>query len=130
MTKAKELEFLKLAIAADEAGRIAAAKAVPTPMVVSEHENMADDNSPVKKSWYVSEGACGFAWVVVRPGTSSFARWAAKNLPYTHKGYYGGLEISSPLMTQSVTRNEAYCSAFAEVLSEAGIKAYSNSRLD
>ena len=130
MTKKKELEFLKLAVAANEAGQKAATAVVPVPMVVAQHENMADDNSPVKKSWTVPEGVCGFAWVVVKPGTSSFARWAAKNLPYTHKGYYGGLEISSPLMTQSMTRNEAYCRAFAKVLNEGGVKAYSNSRMD
>ena len=130
MNKQKEIEFMRLAIKADEAGRKAAEECKPVPMVVSQHKNMLDDNSPVEKEWYVADGVCGFAWVVIKPGTSSFAKWAKINLPYTYRGYYGGLEISSPLMTQSMARNEAYCSAYARILREAGINAYMHSRID
>jgi hypothetical protein len=127
---AKELAFLKMALAADAAGHAAATATTPVPMIVTQHKNMVDDSSPVEKQWYVEGGVCGFAWVIVRPATSSFAKWAKKNLPHTHIDYYGGLSISSGLMTQSMERNMAYCSAYAKVLNEAGIRAHMNSRID
>lgn len=130
MTKKQEAEFIRLAIKAHEAGLKTAAAAKPIPMIVSQHVNMANDNSPFEKSWYVEDGVCGFGWVVIRPATSSFARWAKKNIPLCGNHYYGGLSISSALRTQSMARNEAYCQGYAEVLSEAGINAYAQSRID
>lgn len=78
----------------------------------------------------IEGGPCGFAWVVIRPGTCSFAKWAKANLPLTDKHYYGGVSMWCPLGTQSMTTKEAYCRAYAAVLSEAGIKAVMGSRMD
>lgn len=128
--KTKEIEYLRIVCAAHDAGTKAAQECTPVPMIVSQHKNMLDDNSPTEKSWYVADGVCGFAWVVIQPATSSFARWAKQNVPHAHKEYYGGLGISSPLMTQSMARNEAYCHAYAKVLRDAGIPASSRSRID
>ena len=101
----------------------------PTPMVVQEHTNMLDDNSPVKKSWYVSEGACGFAWVNIRPATSVFCKWL-KSKGYAGKSYYGGYNIWVSEGGQSIARKEAYAGAFAEVLQKYNINASMGSRLD
>lgn len=114
---------------ADAAGKAAAVANVPTPMIVSEHANPLNDASPVKNSWFVADGACGFAWVIVRPGNCSFANWLKKNAG-ARPAYYGGTEYWIRDYGQSVERKEAYARAFAKVVSEAGIKAYADSRLD
>lgn len=97
---------------------LAARAIVPVPMIVSGYEN-----DPVM------EGPCGFAWVTIRPGNSSFAIWAKKHVG-ARKAYYGGVEIWCPLPGQGVTRKDAYCNAYAEVLRESGVRAYAGSRLD
>lgn len=113
--------------------------AIPQPMVVTQHENSFDDSSPVEQAWYVSEGACGFAWLTIRPGNTSFARWAAKNAGAT-KAYYGGLSIwYSKLVdgaSQSYERHMAAMRAAAEVLTEGlreldpKVSVYAGGRLD
>jgi hypothetical protein len=113
---------------AREAGLKAGKEAIPTPMVVQEHANQLDDNSAVKQEWYVSEGACGFAWVNVRD--RKFGLWL-KAVGYgDHDSYYGGVTVWVGDFGQSIARKEAYAGAFAEVLEKHGIEAGSNSRLD
>ena len=46
------------------------------------------------------------------------------------KAYPTGLHFWVGLFNQSMTRKEAYASAFAKVLNEAGIQAYADSRMD
>ena len=115
-------EFESLYNRAHEAGMAAGNATTPRPMVVSESRS--------GQSWYVEDGLCGFAWVTVFPGNSSFAHWLKKNKD-ARKEYGGGVcakWVSE--FNQSVARKEAYAHAFAKVLREAGIKAYSGSRLD
>jgi hypothetical protein len=112
------------------AGLNAAEACKPTPMIVSQHKNMLDDSSPIEKQWYVPSGVCGFAWVIVRPGTSSFAKWLVKNGHARTHHYYGGICHYVSEFGQSMEVKEAYATAFAKVLSEAGIRAYSDSRMD
>lgn len=115
------------------AGEAAMAECVPAPMIVSEHENMLDDESPVKKSWFVASGVCGFAWVVISPGGSSFARWLKKNAGAI-RHYYGGVEIWPRNMPrgyeQSMQMKEAWAGAVARVFRADGINAYPGSRMD
>jgi len=115
---------------ADLEGRESAGAAKCIPMVVAQHENMVDDNSPVVKEWFVADGVCGFGWVSVRPGTSAFARWLVQTGKSRTSHYEGGVTVNSPLMTQSMTRNEAYAVGFAKVLQSKGIRAYAESRID
>jgi len=115
-------EFSALYAKARAAGLAAAGASVPTPMVVSETGGSG-------RSWYVSEGACGFAWVTVRPGNSPFANYL-KKAGLGSPAYGGGTQIWVSEFNQSVARKEAYANAFAEVLREAGLKAYAGSRLD
>lgn len=126
----RNAEFADLARRADEAGRKAAAERVPEPMIVVQRANPFDDSSPIVRQYApVMDGVCGFAWVTIRPGTCSFAHWAKKNLG-ARKAYYGGVEIWISEYGQSYERKYAYAHAFAEVLQEAGVKAYAGGRLD
>jgi hypothetical protein len=114
------------------AGLDAGEACTPTPMVVSQHANPLNDSSPVSKAWFVGDGACGFAWVVVRPGNCAFAKWLVKN-GHARKAYGGGVQVWVSQFSQSMARKEAYASAFAKVVTAAGlpgVTAYSNSRMD
>lgn len=118
--------LLEKAIAA---GIAAGTEKVPTPMIVEQHSNMWDDNSPVEKSYYVPQGVCGFAWVNVRPGNSSFARWAVKE-GLARKSYSGGIDFWISDYGQSYEKKSAHAAAMAKVLEDAGLKAYAMSRMD
>lgn len=123
-------EAARLYERADTAGRAAAEAVVPVPMHVVQRANAFDDNSPVVRAYApVLDGVCGFAWVNVRPGNSSFARWLKAN-KRASKGYYGGLELWVSQYGQSMTRKESYARAFANVLRDAGVDAYAESRMD
>jgi hypothetical protein len=132
-TKAPRLsatESKRLYARAREAGLAAAEARVPTPMVVVQRANPFDDSSAIVKEYApVMGGVCGFAWVVVRPGTSSFARWLVKQ-GLASKHYYGGVSIWVRDFGQSMEKKQAYATAFAKVLGEAGIDAYGDSRMD
>lgn len=113
------------------AGLEAGYSALPKPMTVVAHSDPFDDTSPPEKVWHVSEGACGFAWVNVRPGTSSFARWLKKNVERARKSYHGGVDFWISEHGQSVERKSVHADAMAKVLrDELGVKAYGASRLD
>jgi hypothetical protein len=114
---------------ARQAGIDAGTLALPTPMVVEQHSNMLNDKSPVVQSWTVSEGCCGFAYVTIFPGNCSFANWLKKN-DLGCKAYQGGCQIWVHDFNQSMERKEKYAYAFAQVLTEHGIKAYAGSRMD
>jgi hypothetical protein len=116
-------QYQNLVKSAHEAGMAALEAACPTPMIVT---GGVPGEPP--KTWYVEEGACGFAWVEFA-GSTSFGRWAKKT-GLASKAYPKGLMIWVSEGGQSIDRKEAYASAFAKVLNEAGIKAYANSRLD
>lgn len=116
--------------AAHRAGMAAGEAARPTPMTVVQHANPLDDSSPVVKAYApVMDGVCGFAYVIVRPGNSSFARWLKANRG-ARKAYYGGMQFSVHQFGQSYERKVAYAGAFVGVLEQAGVKAYVDSRLD
>lgn len=122
-------EFRTLYDKAHAVGMEALNKCNPMPMVVTQHEDMLDDRSPIKQQWFVADGACGFAWIVVRPGGSPFANWLKKN-ELASKHYYGGVSIWVREGNQSIQKKEAYAEAFANMLREAGVDANADSRLD
>ena len=92
----------------------------PIPMIVSDASGIAIE--------CVDDGACGFAWVVI-PGNSAFGRWAKKQ-GRARPHYPRGLCFWVSDFGQSVDRKTAYAGAFAQVLRNAGIDAYADSRLD
>lgn len=115
---------------AHAAGMAALVAASPTPMVVGEADGLSERFKPGGQRWYVSEGACGFGWVVVHPGNSSFAR-RMKQLGHGAPEYGGGWTVKWVREGgQSVDRKHAYAQAFAAVLREAGVQAFGQSRMD
>lgn len=116
--------------AAHEAGTKAATQHTPTPMRVAQRFDPLDDSSPIVKDYgVIDEGLCGFAWIVVKPANSSFALWLKRNR-IGRAGYGGGIHIWVSQFGQSYERKEKYANAYALTLVEAGLKAYSDSRLD
>jgi hypothetical protein len=82
-----------------------------------------------RQVWTVDDGPCGFAWVVIKPATSSFARWLSKN-KYADKHYHGGLSIWIGDYNQSEYYKSVHAHAMAEYFRANGVEAYSGSRLD
>jgi len=126
--KPKE-DWQKIYNEARQAGIDAGTLALPTPMVVQQHANMLDDKSPVTQSWFVPDGVCGFAQIIVTPGTCSFAKWLSQN-SLGKKHYYGGIGVCVSDFGQSHTRKVAYAGAFCQVLDKYKIKSYVWERLD
>lgn len=132
--KANHAKFEAAFAKAAAAGKAAGEAASPAAMVVTEHVNPLNDNSAVKRQWFVSEGACGFAWVNVSPGNHPFANWLKKK-KLAHKAYGGGVDIWISDFNQSVERKAACAAKMAEVLkAELGpsniLRIYGTSRLD
>ena len=114
---------------AHSAGMLAGGKHVPTPMIVGEAKDLfSNDIDYDKPVYHVPQGVCGFAWIVVTPGTGSFARWLMKN--GGHKNYYGGTGYFVHEFGQSMECKQQYAYAFASVLNDAGVNAHGESRMD
>jgi len=135
----KENGAVKIMALALEAGIKALNTAKPTPMIVEQHTNMIDDNSPVAKSWVVDGGVCGFAWVQFKANTTPNRKFLAglkKAGMVGEKGsdwgksYQGGYSYWVGQGGQSMERKIAFASAFAQVLSDNGITVYTGSRMD
>lgn len=129
---ARESDFQALYTQAHEAGAVAAEASRPTPMVVQQRANPLDDSSPVVHTYApVEGGVCGFAWINVRPGNSSFAKWLVASGKARKDSYAGGVSIWVHGYGQSMERKSAYADAFAKVLRTNGFdKAYAGSRID
>lgn len=127
--KLTEIEMRNLFERAMREGKAAAEACVPVPMVVTQHVNPLNDNSPVLFRDIVNDGVCGFAWVVVSPGTSRFARWLKANR-LARSGYGGGVHIWISDYNQSMERKKAHARAMVRVFSDAGINCYFDSRMD
>lgn len=127
--KLSDEECEKIFREAIQAGEQAMRSVNVTPMVVVQHENPFDDSSPIIRQDVVRQGPCGFAWVNIRPGNSSFARYLKKTRGAS-QGYYGGINYRISAGGQSIQLKEAYAAAFAQVCRKYGIKAYADSRMD
>lgn len=99
-------------------------------MVVSQHENMMDDSSPVVMREFVADGPCGFAWIDVRPRNCAFAKWLMEQKIGSNSDYDKSIKIWVHFYGQSIQKKEIYADAFAEVLRSHKIKAFSTSRMD
>lgn len=127
MNKYKFPEIYKAAVAA---GMAAGNEAAVTPMIVgSPSTPFGNDVDYSKKTYFVPDGPCGFAWINIRPGNSKFANWLKKNR-LARSTYKGGVDVWVSEFNQSMTRKAAYAAAFAGVLSNEGINAYADSRMD
>lgn len=111
--------------------------AEPTPILVYTPKGLFDDTPDTEKPMYVhSEGLCGFAWLVVKDGRTSFARWLAKNDIGSQSAYYGGRIIHPSDMVNADRKSQSHerkCQAMfvaAKVFRDAGINVEVIERLD
>ena len=103
----------------------------PTPMIVGTPTTpLGNDIDYEKDVHYVSDGACGFAWVNIKPARGKFVKFLKDNNIGRKDSYYGGYTVWVSGFGQSLDRKTAYARAFADVLTTNGIKAYSMSRMD
>lgn len=116
------------------------------PMIVQQHENVADDNSPVQEQWVVEGGCCGFASIRVKcvngpsrkfinqlkkAGLAGGDRYSGYNTEWSKSDYYGGFMKSfSGIGGQSLAYKEAYAYAYEGVLAKAGINTWVWTRMD
>lgn len=124
-----KLDAATLFATAHNAGNAAVQSATVTPMIVTQCQNPLDDSSKPVRQYFVEDGVCGFASIIVKPANSSFARYL-KLHHRAHKSYYGGVSLPVREFNQSLQKKEAYAYAFAQVLNQAGISAYVDSRMD
>ena len=116
---------------AHSAGMAAGHGCTPTPMVVGQPTTpLGNDIDYSKETYYVADGLCGFAWINIKPARGKFVKFLKDNNIGRKDSYYGGWTIWVSGFGQSVTRKENYARAFAKVLGDNGITAYSMSRLD
>ncbi len=129
-TKSQSDIWQELHDKAHEAGLKAVKDCTPVPMTVGSPTTvLGNDIDYSKKTYFVEGGVCGFAWIKIAEGRSSFAKWAKANLR-AHASYRGGVDIWVGDFGQSMQRKEAYAYAYASVLQDAGVKAYAQSRMD
>jgi len=62
-------------------------------------------------------GPCGFAWIMVKPGTSSFARWLVRTGHAVPGRYFGGANIPVVDYGQCLRAKRAYVHGFATEVS-------------
>jgi hypothetical protein len=115
--------FTSLIQEAQFKGDEAAKRKSPTPMYV-----MDSDSGRVIEQ--VNDGVCGFAWVNIKPGTSRLAKWMVKEGYARKDSYYGGVTVWIHDFNQSMEKKEAYATAYARALCEAGYAAMPMSRMD
>lgn len=113
------------------------------PMVVQQHENTLDDDSPVKESWVVEGGACGFASIRVKCTNGPSRKFINQlkkagvagdinsHCEWSKSGYYGGYMKSFTLIGgQSLAYKTAYAHGYEGVLAKAGINTWVWTRMD
>ncbi len=128
--KPSKADFRAIYNEARAAGLAAGNAHVPVPMTVNKHASPLDDRSPIVQRWHVPSGVCGFAWVNIKPATSSFAKWLKKEKLARSNDYTGGIDYTVFDHGQSLEQKEAHARAFSQVLTKHGIKNYGQSRMD
>ncbi len=116
------LELQEIYMQAVNAGLKAVSELEVQPMVVIDEDR--------KFSYFVSDGACGFAWIQIKPANSKFVKYLKEQGIGRKSIYEAGYRIGVSEFNQSLQKKEAYANAFAEVLQKHGINAVSNSRMD
>ena len=106
---------------AKQAGLKALQEATPNPMVVKDGST----------HYIVADGFCGFAWVNVY-GVRSNSKLGKEldRLGFRRNSYEKALQFWVHDGNQSMARKEAYATAMAKVLRDAGLRAYADSRMD
>lgn len=112
----------------------------PTPIIVgSPSTPLGNDVDFNQKTWYVADGVCGFASVVLDSGQTGFAKWLVSN-KFAHKHWrigvgYKGVSFWAegkgfPETRQSLQLKQQVCGAVARHLRDKGFNAWVESRID
>jgi len=113
------------------AGKAAVAAAKVVPMVVGEAKGLLSNEIDYsKQTYFVEDGVCGFAAIIVKPANSKFAKFLKEMGIARRDSYNGGVRMAVHEYNQSLQKKEAYAYAFAKVLREAGVNARVESRMD
>lgn len=130
---ARYAEFDALVREARVAAQAAGEAVEIAPSIVGTAIGLSDVIDTTKPMYYDTAGVCGFAWVEVRPGSCSFARWLVK-MGFASAAYRGGVRIRMSGFGQSYERKMAAAQAFAGVLKDSplleGVRIYPGGRLD
>ena len=102
--------------------------------IKSVHNQATAAAAKATADWISTHGdrdCCGFAWVTVREKGSTKLGRALKSVGFK-PAYGGGLQLWNPSgsFTQSITAKEEGADAYAKILKQHGIDAYSGSRMD
>lgn len=128
--------FIEMCELADMAGRKAVKELNVIPMIIGQETYFGSGVIDPSTREYVSGGVCGFAWVSVKPvnkGTTRLGKAERIMLEangFRKNDYEKNYQRWISDFNQSMQKKEAYARAFAEVLRENGIRAYSGSRMD
>ena len=129
--------FTQLCENASEAGYAAVAKLQVVPMVVGQETSLfsgvIDETKP---TYFVADGVCGFSWINVYPANKGNTRCGKEerrvleSAGFRKNDYEKSYQLWISDFNQSMQKKEAYADAFAKVLRENGVRAYSGSRMD
>lgn len=129
--------FSEICAIADKAGKDAVQSAKIIPMIVGQEtflfSGVIDYTKHIE---YIESGVCGFAWVDVFPqhkGNTRLGkdeRYVLERFGFSKNDYTKTYQLWISDFNQSMQKKEGYARAYAEVLRENGIKAYSGSRMD
>lgn len=129
--------FTAICEKADAAGKAAVEKLQVVPMIVGQETSLFSNKIDYSKpTYFVEDGVCGFAWVDIYPvhkGNTRLGKEERKILEaagFRKNDYAKTYQRWISAYNQSMQKKEAYASAYAKVLRENGMKAYSGSRLD
>jgi hypothetical protein len=129
--------FTQICETASEAGYAAVANLRVVPMVVGQETSLFSGTiDETKPTYFVADGVCGFAWINVYPANKGNTRLGKEERRVLEaagfrKNYYEkSYQLWISDFNQSMQRKEAYADAFAKVLRDNGIRAYSGSRMD
>lgn len=112
----------------------------PTPMIVGTPTTpLGNDVDMTKQVWYVADGVCGFAYVVLENGRTGFAQWLLKN-GLGNKWWSGGRTKGVVVNTyprfgfaepgQSYEKSKFVAGKVAARLRDYGIDAWVDARID
>lgn len=112
----------------------------PTPMIVGHPSTLlGNDVDFSKEHWFVADGVCGFAYVVLDSGRTGFAQWLKKNdlgRTWWSNGRERGVGVATyPRLGfaepgQSFEKNKYVASKIASHLRLAGLDAWVDARID
>jgi hypothetical protein len=128
--------FRSICDLANEAGKAAVETARVVPMVVGQETSLFSGVMDPATMEYVSDGVCGFAWLNVYPANKGNTRLGKEERAvleangFRKNEYEKCYQLWISAYNQSMQKKEAYASAFAKVLRDNGIRAYSGSRMD